>query len=79
MVICILDPNDPADKTRIQEEMKIFDDYGVNLKNIPITKTNKKQVQMLVDSIKKMEKPLVIHGYRVNNELATALKEQLSK
>lgn len=79
MVICILDPNNPADKTRIQEEMKIFDDYGVKLKNIPITKSNKKQIQMLVDSIKKMEKPLVIHGYRVNNELATALKEQLSK
>ena len=79
MVICILDPSDPADKTRIQEEMKIFDNYGVKLKNIPITKSNKKQVQMLVDSIKKMEKPLVIHGYRVNNELATALKEQLSK
>lgn len=79
IVICILDPKNPSDKTRIEEEMKIFDNYGVKLKNIPITNPSKKQVQMLVDSIKKMERPLVIHGYRVNNQLATALKEQLSK
>lgn len=59
----------------IEKEAQTLKNYGIKFVNIPTVTTNKVQVQTLIDSIKKMGKPLIVHDYKVDDRMATILKE----
>lgn len=78
-IICILDPKDPTDKKRILDEKEVLDSYGVKFSNIPMASYSNENLQKLTDYIKKAHKPIVIHGYKVDETFVTKLRSMINK
>lgn len=79
-VVSLMDPTDPEQKTRIDEETGFLRTYRIPFENIPLGSTkNKKELDKLKEKISKMPKPLVIHRFFSNTADDLAIIDELKK
>lgn len=75
-VVCVLDPIDPETQQRIKDEKKLLTIYQVAYLNYPIpTAGNNKKIEALLDKIKGLPRPLVIHRFFSDGPLEKKIAE----
>ena len=63
-VVCVLDPTDSETQQRIRGEKKFLNLYQVAYLTYPIPETgNEEEIEALLDKIKGLPRPLVIHRF----------------
>lgn len=77
-VVSLLDPGNPTDTVWIDKERKILHHYGVRYVNIPVRDSkDTKNIELLLDSLKHIPLPYVIHKYSANDPIYQILKNKL--
>jgi len=78
-VISLLNPKTPEDTVWISREKNILLRYGVTYVNFPISdEKNLKAIQLLIDSLPKIKKPIVIHKYSSADPLYEVIIQKIN-
>ena len=78
-IISTLDPAVKSDRALVEREKSFASQYGVTFINIPVKSGSSNDLEALKDSVAKVAKPLVIHGFKSDNSAAKAIKELLQQ
>lgn len=79
-IISLLNPDVPGDNRWIEKEEKLIELYGVNYELFPVTKkTSEKELFILIDKIKEMPKPIIIHAFKIPSSSTTKFIEAFNK
>jgi hypothetical protein len=79
-VISMLNPKTPEDTVWITREKNILLRYGVKYINFPVSDDkNLKAIQLLIDSLPKIKRPIVIHKYSSTDPLYEIIIQKINK
>ena len=69
-IISFLDPRIKDEISWIEKEKKLCEQYNINLIGIPLNPENpaRQQINFAVETVKKSEKPVAIHGFLMNSQ-----------